>query len=352
MSPPDSELFTVEDIPGAGCGVVAKQFIPKGALVLKSNPPSTHVIFWEYRKEVCAQCFHYDRGRKLPIRLNSAGKVFCGSECKSKWLEEQGRLGVTSWEELHKFLQLKSKTLTNRASFPLLAAKPVKDEVETSWEEAEKAARQTRDSRTRASLNPVRDREGKTQGQQIHRRAWTQAEDVDPDILGYLLSGALLHHKRPGQWHSMILPLAMDETPYRTTMDLSAHCDSFLQLAGIVPIDILTSATSHVCQTSLNAASHNSFGIRSEDGEEYLGYALYPESSYFNHSCAPNISKKRLGSVWEFCALRDIDVGKECCITYLGGDEEELTVGGRKEHLKRVWGFECMCVRCKQESLQ
>ena len=144
----------------------------------------------------------------------------------------------------------------------------------------------------------------------------------------------------------------MDDTPYRSPFDLDAHINSFSQLTAIAPADILPSITPEACQILINAASHNSFGIRSggEDGDEYLGYALYPDASYFNHSCSPNVAKTRVGDVWEFRASKDIDAGNECCITYLGGDEKELNVEQRRQRLKEHWGFECMCVRCKEES--
>src|ERR1700761_6445158 len=69
MSDPSS-LFVIQDIPNAGRGVVASLPISKDALVLRTSAPAVDVIFWQYRKEVCTNCFHYDRGRTLPVREN------------------------------------------------------------------------------------------------------------------------------------------------------------------------------------------------------------------------------------------------------------------------------------------
>jgi SET and MYND domain-containing protein len=162
----------------------------------------------------------------------------------------------------------------------------------------------------------------------------------------------LFHFQGPERHNSIILPLAMDETAYKSTFDLETHVNSFLQLTALVPEDVLASVTSELCRTLINAASHNSFGIRSgsEDMEEYMGYALYPEASYFNHSCTPNIAKERVDNVWEFYASRDIGVGEECCITYFGGDEEDMAVKVRRLRAREHWGFVCMCARCMQES--
>jgi hypothetical protein len=144
----------------------------------------------------------------------------------------------------------------------------------------------------------------------------------------------------------------MDEEPYRSHHDLEAHCQAFLQLYSLIPQELLGSCTSCVCRTLASAGSHNAFGIRagSEDGEEYMGYGIYPSASYFNHSCSPNIIKRRLGRTWEFMAGRDIEKGEECCITYLGGDEEDLNVLERRARLSVVWNFECMCKRCTGEA--
>jgi len=83
-----------------------------------------------------------------------------------------------------------------------------------------------------------------------------------------------------------------------------------------------------------------------------MGYSLYPEASYFNHSCSPNITKHRNGNCWEFLAAEDIRLGEQCCITYLGGDEKDLKVEERRARLREIWNFECMCSRCVAEASQ
>lgn len=80
-----------------------------------------------------------------------------------------------------------------------------------------------------------------------------------------------------------------------------------------------------------------------------MGWAIYPTASYFNHSCRPNINKRRIGSAWEFTTAESLPEGEQCCISYLGGDEKELTVTERRQRLKEAWGFTCMCQRCQHE---
>ena len=342
--PMSSPVFSIVDIAGAGRGVIASEDLSTHQIVLESEPPATHVIFHQYRKEVCARCFHYDRGRSLPVRLNSAGKVFCSQECQNEWLKDQGEIGLAAWEILQLFLKTKSKAITNASGLPLLAPKPDIKEIASKWMAAEETAQKLR----RQLRRPANGKQPQP-FQHILSKPWCQA--VEADILSYLLSGILFHHTHLSKYQSDILPLAMDPTPYRSPLDLSAHCNSYVQLAAILPAPLLDSCAPEICQTLINAASHNSFGIRSgsEDGDEYMGYALYPGASYFNHSCSPNIAKTREGNVWDFRASRTIGVGEECCITYLGGDEKEMNVRQRRQRLKEYWGFECMCLRCKEE---
>jgi SET and MYND domain-containing protein len=239
---------------------------------------------------------------------------------------------------------MKNKYITNNHSLPSITPKPHEEEIQATWIKAEETAKSLLSKRMSGSKN------GTAVDRHISNTPWSKV--VDPDILSYLLSGMLFHYSNKSSYHADISGLAMDTTPYRSNPDLQAHSSSYLQLMAILPFSLLNSTPPAVCQSLINAASHNSFGIRSgsEDGDEYLGYGLYPGASYFNHSCQPNIGKKRLEGVWEFRALNEIAEGEECCITYLGGDEKEMTVVERRSRLKAFWGFECMCRRCKDES--
>jgi hypothetical protein len=347
---PSSDIITVQDIPGAGRGVLALEPIPAQTHVLTSPRPAAHVIFRQYRKEVCAQCFGYDRGRTLPVRDSDTAKVFCSEDCKRHWIEDEGNLGVASWQGLEAFVRSKPKSIVSTLSQTSVGSKPNEQAVLSTWKDAEDFALLYR--RARSSHTPTTGPGLKAD--KIHRKALQHIlkQPIDPDILAYLLSGIVFHQRHPEQWDQEVATLAMDPEPYKDNADLEAHCNAFLQLVATVPCDLLPSCTGQVCQVLSNATSHNSFGIRAggEDGEEYMGYSLYPAASYFNHSCIPNISKKREGRRWEFQTARDVADGEQLCITYLGGDERELTVTEKRERLKGVWGFECMCERCRQEA--
>jgi hypothetical protein len=348
--PPSSALIAVQDIPGAGRGVLAQLNIPANTHVLDSPRPAAHVIFRQYRKEVCAQCFGYDRGRNLGVKDNTTGKVFCSEACREDWIRDEEELGVEAWLALENFVRSKSKAVVSTLSQCSVGDKPGEHAVLSRWEEAERIALLHRQVRSVDASDPGPG----IKADKAHRRAMQNvcSQPVDPDILAYLLSGMISHRQAPERWDTGVATLAMDPEPYKDNADLEAHCNAFLQLASIVPRDLLQSCTGQVCQTISNASSHNSFGIRAggEDGEEYMGYSLYPEASYFNHSCLPSISKVRVGRTWQFRTAREVVEGEQLCITYLGGDEKDLTVEERRQRLKGVWGFECMCERCRNES--
>ncbi|KAL1584222.1 hypothetical protein WHR41_06787 [Cladosporium halotolerans] len=349
--PPTSTHFSIRPIPSAGRGVLASTPLAPNTPLLLSPPPAAHVIFRQYRREVCAHCLHYDRGRTLPVRDAPIGKVFCAEPCRAAWREAQGPLGVEAWTALETFVRSRAKSVVSTLAQAAVGAKPGAQAVVATWEAAAEVG--ALHARARGGGVGAADSGPGIKADREYRRAlhhvWTQS--VDPDILGYLLSGVLTAHGDAGYWQREVEGLAMDEEAYKDTADLEAHCNAFLQLVATVPRELVGSCTVEVCQTLANASSHNSFGIRAggDEGEEYMGYALYPEASYFNHSCSPSVRKKRVGRQWEFSTAREVGEGEELCITYLGGDEKDLTVTQRRERLRGVWGFECMCERCRRE---
>lgn len=332
MTVPDSDLIKVSNIQNAGRGVIASKSISKDTIILQSERPVAHVIFSEYRKEVCAQCFFYDLGRKLPVRNNDTGKFFCSADCERQWLDWEGELGSAAWTALHTHVQSKRKA-SDSDKVMLLEGKPDPQAIQDAWTHTE-FVRQ-RGSFPKGNMNAHVPRTG----------------SVNVNEMSYFLSATLCFYRHPDKWRKDVLNLAMDPTPYADRLDLQTHCNSFIQLASIIPSQLKSCCTVELYQELMSATSHNSFGIRagSDDGEEYMGYALYPDASYFNHSCSPNVAKKRVGATWEFRAFKDIVGGEECCITYLGGDEDDLTVTARRARLKMHWGFECMCERCVGE---
>lgn len=342
---PSSSLFEVQDIPNAGRGVIAKSLIPEDSLILESGPPAFSVIFQQYRRETCGFCFLWDRGRTLPVKNLGTAKFFCSEECQSRWLEEQGELGVESWRRLAAFVRAKGKG-TNADELMAEGPRPDRMAIDVAWKEAEADAKILQESRF--SMNPgLSTKASRKRAAAIQQKI---GKTVDANMLSYFLDGILLHHKGSPLVQE-VLSLARDDTPYRTENDLRNGCHSFLQLVSILPPELLSVLTPEVCRSMVQADNHNAFGIRGggEDSEEYMGYGVYPCASYFNHSCKPNVKKRRIGRCWEFRAANNIAMGEECCISYLGGDEKDLSFTERQSRLEEVWGFACGCERCRRE---
>ncbi|KAK3071621.1 Histone-lysine N-methyltransferase set-6 [Teratosphaeriaceae sp. CCFEE 6253] len=341
MSLPTSDLFEVQAIADAGRGVVASRPLARDTVVLASGSPAVHVIFRAYRKEVCAQCFLYDRGRTLPVRDNTTDKVFCSAACQQRWVVRTGEVGVKAWQNLRGLTQEKRKARCDTATVPPTGGRPNGHDIARHWAKADADAR----PRTTATKDTTHPGPKKTDPRHVRRAA-------TPDVLAYLLSGVLAHYQQPRQWQEEVLALAVHAEPYTDTDDLEAHCNSYVQLASILPGELLGSCTASTCQALAGVTSHNAFGIRSgsEEGEEYLGYALYPPASYFNHSCSPNVAKKREGGAFSFWMSEDVQDRDQLCISYLGGDEKHLSLAERRERLNDVWGFDCGCERCRRET--
>jgi len=174
---------------------------------------------------------------------------------------------------------------------------------------------------------------------------------VDPDILSFLYSTAL--NATPDS-ESALMALADNPDVYQTA-SLEQHTKAYGLLLTLLPSGLLENIRANLCHEYVSRASHNAFSIRpTADGDhsgEFLGYGVWPEASFFNHSCRPNLRKSREGRQWSFWTASDTDIeeGDELCITYLGGEERDLTISQRRDKLKEEWGFWCRCQRCIQE---
>ncbi|KAF9434876.1 hypothetical protein BGZ76_007258 [Entomortierella beljakovae] len=102
-------------------------------------------------------------------------------------------------------------------------------------------------------------------------------------------------------------------------------------------------------RTIVYAEIANSFGIR-DSSDELLGFAVFPRACFFNHSCRPNIEKKRRQGhktrqmeYWSTCM---IEQEEECCISY--GDIS-TGLAERQSRLEDMYFFKCSCIRCSEE---
>lgn len=335
---PVSPIFEIRHTPTAGRAVFASQPIPEDTVIWRSNDLTLSVLLREYRREVCGQCFGYEYGRDLDIRDKSVGFAFCSPKCQAAWRSENGDLGVQAWTAVEKLV--KGRTKEDGEMVDIDLPRPESKEIKKAWESVEAQAEMIRSARAIDA-----------KATKQHRKALQAAflATISPDVMSFCVSGLIWHHNHPADWPRLIA-IATDTTPYHSSDDLAAFTRTYLHLLSVLPAPLLPFVTPKCLFTLSSRDSHNSFGIRSleDDGSEFFGYGCWPAASYFNHSCGPNIEKKRTGRVWEFRAARDIEVGEELCITYLSGEERKLSRGKRMLTLRRNWGFECGCERCEE----
>lgn len=334
---PHSHVFEVRDTPGAGRGIYARTDLTAGTHVLTTTPtlsPVAHVILRQYRREVCAYCFAYDRGKEWKIRLPSTGLFFCSQSCNENWKLEHPATHTQALQAVETHIQRKSQQKGDLMEIDAGG--------QMTWIEAAEIGTEL-----------VRARLVTAQSKQQRRLLATYADlKVDPDILTFLLSGCFMTAApKDAQIHSL-LTLAENPAVYQDA-SLAAHVDAYLILLTLLPKPLLASLQADVCRELISRASHNAFSIRpiheGEQSGEFLGYGVWPEASFFNHSCLPNLSKERHGRLWSFHTSRDVRAGEELCITYLGGDEKDFDVDGRRRRLSEEWGFVCQCRGCQAE---
>lgn len=343
---PRRPLFAVKDTPGAGRGAFATQPLAAGTIIHTADDLTAHVLLREYRGEVCWECFAYDRGKKLPVRDALHGFAFCSNACAAvstqRYEDDDNNNGVSlqAWAVLE--ATLRSKTKTEEIQLDDVV-KPDAAVVEAAWAIAEKTA---------SSIVSARiDGTGATKA---IRRALQQALSNVPtlilDTLNFQLHAIIVRYQSPEKWTS-ILSLEGDPCPYTSAQELAGHISAFLYLAASLPLALLPFVTPETLRTVKAREVHNSFGIRSleDEGSEFFGYGVWPSASYFNHSCEPNVIKRRVGRTWVFEAARLIGEGEELHISYLGapGEEKTLSTKERRSRLEKTWGFVCVCERCK-----
>ncbi|OAK94271.1 SET domain-containing protein [Phaeosphaeriaceae sp. SRC1lsM3a] len=335
---PVSPFFEIRQTPNAGRAVFATQAIPKDTLIWRSDDLTLSVLLREYRREVCGQCFNYEHGRDLDVRDKTVGFAFCTPECQEKWRHDHGEVGIQAWTAVESLVKGRSKEDNEMMDLDLPRPKP--QDITAAWESVAAQA---------AIIRAAREISAPTKQ---HRKAISKAlqSPISPDVMSFCVSGLLWPHAHPETWPSF-LALADDDTPYHNFPDLSAFTRTYLHLLSILPVPLLPFITAESLFLLSCRDSHNSFGIRSleDDGSEFFGYGCWPAASYFNHSCGPNVEKKRVGRSWEFRVNKQVEVSDELCITYLSGEERKLSREKRNITLKRNWGFECACRRCKED---
>lgn len=98
----------------------------------------------------------------------------------------------------------------------------------------------------------------------------------------------------------------------------------------------------------------NGFGIWGPGKDVCMGRAVFPEASYFNHSCKPNLACEQDGTVLRIVSLEnipkgiipDLIIGSQLFISYI---DTNLPYQARQAKLWQDYYFKCICDKCEYE---
>ncbi|PRP75105.1 SET and MYND domain containing protein [Planoprotostelium fungivorum] len=123
--------------------------------------------------------------------------------------------------------------------------------------------------------------------------------------------------------------------------------DIYDQLVKLVPAEVIEGLEKRDILDVSCIIACNAFGIWNKKLEQAKGLSLYPNVSFFNHSCAPNCVRYQDGKSLIIRAIHDIEPDTELCISYI---ELEDTKESRSILLRRHYYFDCNCTRCSDET--
>ncbi|KAI8908151.1 hypothetical protein DFJ77DRAFT_550982 [Powellomyces hirtus] len=90
----------------------------------------------------------------------------------------------------------------------------------------------------------------------------------------------------------------------------------------------------------------NGFGLWSPRKENCMGRAVFPEASYFNHSCNPNSICEQTGPQMTIRTTRAVPRDAPLTISYI---DSNAPLHARRSHLAQDYFFHCKCERCEAE---
>lgn len=369
--------------PHGGRSLFAARDIPLGTRIHASPAPFAHVIYKDYRREVCAQCFAYsasdlappevNRSRVWSIKWSPEGPAasaawFCSEDCRKAWEKD----GTGSLQVQLDAILIKAQVASRRKGKLVDVISPsidpkeeiTQEVIDDAWKKIEVlAASKVQLAGFCVTLN---------------------LEDMELEIARYLASAVVCryvseqlhiisgHDKHNSSMRSLwshLLHLQdnelanIRERPYI----LSAHLRIYAFLCNALPKHLKPYLSS--IRDILARDTGNAFGIWDGDHrDEMLGWGMWTSASYFNHSmspfsggfsavldltllcvgCTPNIRKIRRARTLHFETTRQVAAGEELCISYVDTDQ---LLEQRRRDLRTSWFFTCSCSRCERESI-
>lgn len=328
-----------------GRGCFANGRIPKDTLLRRIERPVGSSISRPFRKEVCCWCFQYQNERTLKHRLQD--KIyFCSEECVAQFQADDpaglllralldietlcgacaGEIPETEWPNEPQLLQ---------------------DAVDHAWQEVDQWEQR---------VFAMKALKRKAHMPQVSPDEYAEIVYVARALHCLVQDGTPLSPNRPESAHTEAVVFDMlqsAESQKVAKYPYLAHSYGTVYkiIRAVRPAEWEAHVTPQRVRDIIGRNLTNAFGIwlpalSPDEDQEYFGFAVYPTGSFFNHLCAANIRKVRVGAAYEFYAARDIEEGEELCISY--GPRSSDPVHERQAALKE-WFFECACPRCQEE---
>lgn len=359
-----SSYFRIGETKYGGRGGFALKNIPKGTVILTCNQPLSSTILKNFRKEVCQFCFNYFRGSTLKFKL-SKGQValyFCSDDCVRSF--EDYDIDGIYFNSLIKIEEFYTRGLKK----PEIDVKePAKDNLRSTiaseWENVvqwEKDIQRMKPSK-RDNFIPRISKDEYLEIKYIlgilflmYKHQSTSLErDIDNEsddkYLCDMSDSKVLELEL--QYFALLQSNEYDKVeryPYLLYSYINIYKFIKLTTDGMLQPFVSTGTVRDIIGRNLT----NAFGIWSEvddenEDKEFFGFGVYPSASFFNHSCAPNLIKKREKNKLVFTTTRGVLANEELHINYGYSGNEGVEV--RRNHLKE-WFFICACTRCVEEA--
>ncbi|SCU95823.1 LAMI_0F03950g1_1 [Lachancea mirantina] len=369
-----SGFFAVRQTNYGGRACFAQRNISRGTIILESKEPVGCTVCYDFRKEVCHRCFHYEGGNTMKFKLSAedlqafvikiypsgkemetllkkgsflgAGLWFCSDLCRRDFLTLRDvSVLLISFEKLLRLFQSQNKARAAQKSEETGAdpiAADINKHIEQRWSqiETEWIPRLSKLKDTRQQMEaPILTEEEYISVRFVIDTLWRiRADNLKKELCTRNQAFECLQSNEISKIR-------------RAPSLLMSQIKIFQTLYIILPFELKSFLTSTLFRHIIGADYANSFGIwelgLQSDARELLGYWMIPEASFFNHSCAPNVDKRRIGNTLHFVTNKDINANEQLCIDYSG--ILDLDVKERQKSFSENWFFNCTCDRCSLE---
>lgn len=331
-----NQYLEIRETAYGGRGYFAVCDIPENTQVLICPRPFISTIFRPFRKEVCAYCFKYDDGRSWRIKLAKTkpngpafgGLYFCSQVCLENWSKCYDGDGLMSeaLEQIERGAKQTAKNVDRDLDLNLRDVSSLSmADLDLVWESEEKK-RLANSKMKLGSISPL--------------------DDSETDFARLIASCAVEKMRSECAGFDGLQSNELQQLRHFPGL-LQAHIKIYRFLYTVLPPKISNALNSSLLRKTLGAEAGNAFGIWEQPltlHSECFGTAVYPEASYFNHWCEPDVQKKRIDSSMVFTTKRAITQGQELHISY--GMLEQQPTEQRKQLLRTQWYFDCQCPSC------